>query len=385
MKTAMLLRNLIINDAIHREAYGADIRIRDGKIAQIGAGLMPGPGEEAADFSGLYAYPGFVEAHSHITLSNWGGPTGGQQDVNEKSSTMTPEVRAMDAFNPQDPAVGLAVKGGITTVCACPGSSNVIGGSCAAIKLHGNCVDDMVLKPVAAMKCAFGENVKSSYAGKNGGTRMAIAARLREELYKTREYMEKKEAAPEGKKPPFDMKLEAMIPVLRGEIPLKCHAHRADDILTAIRIAGEFGVRITIEHCTEGHLIVGELKRAGVPVACGPLMGGASKQELRNRTVETPGILAAAGVPVTIITDAPVNMQQYLPLCAALAVREGMDPFAALQAITINAAKHIGVGDRVGSLEVGKDADIVITDGNPLSCDKVIRRVYINGETVYKD
>jgi imidazolonepropionase-like amidohydrolase len=200
-------------------------------------------------------------------------------------------------------------------------------------------------------------------------------------LYEARDYMMRKEAAGDdfSKRPKFDMKMEALIPVLKGELPLKAHAHRSDDIMTALRIAREFDVRITIEHCTEGHLIVDALKVANVPVAVGPTLTNASKLELLNKSWTTPGILAAAGLQVSIITDAPVIPQQYLPLCAGLAVKAGMDPFQALQAITINPAKHIGVADRVGSLEAGKDADIVLSDGDPLVSDTVIRRVIADG------
>jgi len=234
------------------------------------------------------------------------------------------------------------------------------------------------------MKCAFGENPKRCYNTKGISARMTTAAKLREMLFKAREYMEKKDAAGDdkSKKPGFDMKLEALIPVLRGEMPLKAHAHRADDICTAIRIAKEFGVKMTIEHCTEGHLIVNELLRAGFPVAVGPTLTGASKLELMNKTFDTPGILAKAGLSVSIITDAPVIPEEYLPLCAGLAVNAGMDPFDALRAITINPARHIGIADRVGSLEIGKDADIVITDGDAMVSNTKVVAVILDGERV---
>jgi imidazolonepropionase-like amidohydrolase len=232
------------------------------------------------------------------------------------------------------------------------------------------------------MKCAFGENPKRCYRDKSDSARMTTAAKLREMLYDARDYMMRKEAAGDdlSKCPKYDMKMEALIPVLKREIPLKAHAHRSDDIMTAIRIAQEFNVRITIEHCTEGHLIVNELKKAGVPVAVGPTLTNASKLELLNKSWETPGILAAAGLQVSIITDAPVIPQQYLPLCAGLAVKAGMDPFQALQAITINPARHIGVEDRVGSLEAGKDADIVLVNGDPMVSDADIRYVIVDGK-----
>ena len=272
--------------------------------------------------------------------------------------------------------------GGVTTVAAGPGSANVLGGTFFATKLYGNTVEENMLRDAIGMKCAFGENPKRFYKDRSASARMTTAAKLREMLFDARDYMMRKEAAGDdiSKCPKFDMKLEALIPVLKREIPLKAHAHRSDDIMTAIRIAKEFNVRITIEHCTEGHLIVNELKEAGVPVAVGPTLTNASKIELLNKSWETPGKLAAAGLQVSIITDAPVIPQQYLPLCAGLAVKAGMDPVQALQAITINAARHIGVEDRVGSLEAGKDADIVLVNGDPMVSDADIRYVIVDGK-----
>ena len=377
----MLLKNLTIFDAVHEAPISGDIRVENGKLAAVGGHLRAKKGEETLDLTGLQAYPGFVDAHSHISIEGWGGVTGGQMDVNEKSDVVSPQVRGIDAFNPFDAAIPLARKAGVTTVCTGPGSAEVLGGTFVALKLYGTCVDDMAIKPEAAMKCAFGENVKKCFPAKTA-TRMGIAAKLRETLFLAKDYMEKKESAEPGKGPKFDMKLEAMIPVLKREMPLKAHAHRADDILTAIRIAKEFNLKLTLEHVTEGHLIVNELVRAGYPVAVGPLMSSATKQELANRTLATPKILSDAGLSVSLITDSPVNMEQYLPMIAGIAVQEGMDPFKALQAITINPAKHIGVEDRVGSLEVGKDADIVITTANPLTHERVIKKVIIDGQIV---
>ncbi len=376
----MLIKNGTVYDAVHREPYIADIRITDGKIAEIAADLIPSDGEEITEAAGLRVYPGLIDAHSHIGLDDYGiGQPG--QDYNEYNDPVTPQLRAVDSFYPQDLAIPHALAAGVVTVCAGPGSSNVIGGTFIAVKLFGNCVDDMLVKEAAAMKCAFGENPKRCYASKGISARMSVAAKLRETLFKAREYMEKLDAAADdpSKKPGFDMKYEAMLPVMRGEIPLKAHAHRADDICTAIRVAGEFGVKLTVEHCTEGHLIVDELVRAGVPVAVGPSLTSASKSELLYKTFETPGILAKAGLSVSIITDAPVIPQEYLPLCAGLAVKAGMDPFEALKAITVNPAKHIGIADRVGSLEAGKDADIVLADGDILLSGTNVTAVFVNG------
>ncbi|MBR6604225.1 MAG: amidohydrolase family protein, partial [Clostridia bacterium] len=244
--------------------------------------------------------------------------------------------------------------------------ANVVGGTFTSIKLTGKRVDNMIIKDPIAMKCAFGENPKGVY-GQNGKktpiTRMGTAALLRELLFKSRNYLEAKEA---GKEPNFDMKLEAMIPVMRGEIPLKAHAHRADDIFTSIRIAKEFGVKLTLDHCTDGSLIADELAKEGFPAFVGPSFGNKSKIELKNKSFSTPADLHRAGVPISIITDAPVIPLMYLPLCAGLAVKSGLDYEEAWRAITINPAKHTGIGDRVGSLEVSKDGDVVIWTADPL-------------------
>lgn len=379
----MLIRNALIHDCVNREPYAGDIRILNGKIAGIGK-LSPEANETILDAGGLNAYPGFVDAHSHIGLDGYGGPTGGTYDYNEMNDIVCPQLRGMDSYNPQDAAIPAALAAGVTTVCTGPGSANVLGGTALVIKLGGNSVEEAALIPEAAMKCAFGENPKRCYKDKCDSARMTTAAKLREALFNARDYMLRKEAAQGDitKEPKFDMKAEALIPVLKREIPLKAHAHRADDIMTALRIAKEFGVRITLEHCTEGHLIVKELQRANVSVAVGPTLTNASKLELLNKSWITPGVLSAAGLQVSIITDAPVIPQQYLPMCAGLAVKAGMDPFEALKAITINPAKHIGVSDRVGSIETGKDADIVFYSGDPLYTDSCAKAVILNGEIV---
>ena len=379
----MIIRNAVIHDAIHREPYQGDILMKDGKLVSVGAGAEDASGD-VIDATGLHAYPGFVDAHSHIGLDGYGGPTGTTYDYNEMNDICCPQLRGLDSYYAMDAAIPMALAGGVTTVATGPGSANVLGGTFLAVKLYGKTVDEAMIRPSVAMKCAFGENPKRCYKDKCDSARMTTAAKLREMLFDARDYMTRKEAAGDdvSKLPKFDMKMEALIPVLKREIPLKAHAHRSDDIMTAIRIAKEFDLRITIEHCTEGHLIVDELKAAGVPVAVGPTLTNASKLELLNKSWTTPGILAAAGIPVSIITDAPVIPQQYLPLCAGLAVKAGMDPFLALQAITINPARHIGVDDRVGSLEAGKDADVVLTDGDPLVSDTVVRYVIVDGKVL---
>lgn len=379
----MLIQHGTIYDGVTPTPYAADIRLENGKIKEISPDLTPHPGEEVFDAAGLRVYPGFVDAHSHLGLDNYGMGYEGQ-DYNEMGDIVAAHLRAIDSFNPLELGVRKALEGGVTTVGTGPGSANVLGGTFIAVKTCGICVDDMIVKDPVAMKCAFGENPKRCYRDKGDSARMTTAAKLREMLFAARDYMERKEAAGGdiAKSPKFDMKLEALIPVLKGEIPLKAHAHRADDICTAIRIAKEFGVKMTLEHCTEGHLIPEVVARSGFPAAVGPTLTNASKIELVNKSFETPGVLARAGVQVSIITDNPVIPQSYLPLCAGLAVKAGMDPFAALQAITINPAKHLGIADRVGSLEVGKDGDVVIVNGDPMVSDSTITAVLVNGERV---
>ena len=377
----MIIQNALIHDAIHPEPCRGDLLFREGKLISVGPAAQPAEGEEVLNAEGLHAYPGFVDAHSHIGLDGYGGPTGTTFDYNEMNDICCPQLRGLDSYYAQDAAIPMALAGGVTSVAAGPGSANVLGGTFLAVKLFGNTVEEAMISPAVAMKCAFGENPKRCYRDKSDSARMTTAAKLREMLFKAREYLAKKEYAGDdlSKLPAFDLKLESLIPVLKREIPLKAHAHRSDDIMTALRIAKEFDLKITIEHCTEGHLIVKELQQANVPVAVGPTLTNASKLELLNKSWTTPGILAKAGLQVSIITDAPVIPQQYLPLCAGLAVKAGMDPFQALQAITINPAKHIGIAHRVGSLEPGKDADIVLTDGDPLVSDTVVRAVFVDG------
>ena len=379
----ILIKNGMIHDAIHPQPYRGDILVEKGKIAQIGLDLEAPAGCEILEAEGRQIYPGFVDAHSHLGLDVSGAGAEGE-DYSEFTDIISPQLRAIDAIQPMDPAFREAAEAGVTAVCTGPGSCNVLGGQFAVIKTVGQRVDRMVVKANAAMKCAFGENPKRQYKNVNNASRMSTAAKLRDALFRAREYMEKKEAAGNdlNRRPPFDMKLEALIPVLRREIPLKAHAHQANDLFTALRIAREFGVDITLEHVTEGHLVAQELAAENVPLAVGPSLTHASKIELRNKTFATPGILAKAGCQVSIITDAPVIPQNYLPLCAALAVKHGMDPFAALQAITINPARHVGVADRLGSLEVGKDADIVIMDGPCFAVDTAVEAVLIDGQVI---
>ena len=378
----LLIKGGEIHDAILPEGKIADILVKDGKISRIAKNISA-KGTQVVDAKGLLVYPGFIDAHSHLGLDGYGIGYEGS-DYNEINDIISPQLRGVDGFKPMQPHLRAAALAGVTTVNTGPGSADVLGGTFLAVKTVGKRVDDMLVKMETSMKCAFGENPKRVYRDKSDSSRMTTASKLREALFKAREYESKKKAAEEdpGKAPAFDMKMEALLPVIRKQMPLKAHAHTAEDIFTALRIAREFDVDITLEHVTEGHLIAQELAREKVPLAIGPSLSSASKFELRNRTFETPGILDKAGCKVSIITDAPVIPQEYLTLCAALAVKSGMDPFHALQAITINAAVHSGISDRVGSLETGKDADIVLMDGDCFAVASKVVKVFILGQLV---
>ena len=362
----LLIKNGKIKTMVGEDIENGYVLIGDdGKIASVGASIEESADMTVIDAEGRLVTPGCVEAHCHIGVHNsamrWEGA-----DYNETSDPVTPQMRAIDGINPIDETFGLAIKHGVTSACTGPGSANVVGGTFAAIKLVGNRVDKMIIKDPVAMKCAFGENPKGAY-GQNGRkspvTRMATAALLRDLLSKSKRYLEAKE---EGKDPNFDMKLEAMIPVMKKEIPLKAHAHRADDIFTSIRIAKEFDVDLTLDHCTDGALIADELASEGYPAFVGPSFGSKTKIELAHKSFTTPGILHKAGVPISIITDAPVIPLEYLSMCAGFAFSAGLPYEEAWRAITINPAKQTGIGDRVGSLEVGKDGDVVIWAADPL-------------------
>ncbi len=381
----LLIKNGYIKTMAGPDLDGGSVLIGDdGKIIAVGMDLETPEGAEILDAEGKLVTPGCVDAHCHIGLDNEGMGWEGH-DYNEMVDPLTPQMRAIDSINPQDEAFGLAIQNGVTAACTGPGSANVVGGTFVAIKLYGKRVDKMVIKNPIAMKCAFGENPKRCY-GQGGRkapmTRMGTAALLREILFKTRRYLEDKEA---GKNPGFDMKLEAMIPVVKGELPLKSHAHRADDILTVIRIAKEFGIPVTLDHCTDGSVIADELAEEGYPAFVGPTLGNKSKIELRNKSFTTPRDLHAAGVPISIITDAPVIPLQYLPMCAGLAVDAGLPYEEAWKAITINPATQTGIGDRVGSLEAGKDGDVVIWTADPITTVGAAAEVtVVDGKVVYQ-
>ena len=371
----MLFRNATIY-TMEQDPFVGDFKIDKGVFTQIGKDLTADVGEDVQDLNGLYVFPGLVESHCHLGMEETAIRFEGN-DVNEITDPITPNMRGIDGCNPMDETVELALKGGVTTVAAGPGSANVLGGTFFAYKTVGNCIDEMSIQNPLAMKAAFGENPKRCYKDKKIDTRMQISALLRETLEKTKEYMKKKE---DGKDVAYDQKLEAMIPVVKREIPLKCHAHRADDILTAIRIAKEENIKITLDHVTDARCIIPQIKESGFSCICGPALTHKSKFELANMSFETPNELYKAGILFSIITDSPVVPQQYLSLSAALAAKAGLPEYEAIKAITINPAKILGLDNRVGSIKEGKDADFVICTKNILDTTNEIKAVYVDGK-----
>lgn len=363
------------------------ILVEEGKIKEIGKSLITPLDAEIIDAEGKLVFPGFIDAHCHLGM--WEDSLGFEgEDGNESTNPVTPELRALDAINPMDINFEEALEGGVTTVCTGPGSANVISGQFVTIKTHGNRVDDMIIMEPAAMKSSFGENPKRTYHEReeSPSTRMAIASIFRETFLRAKDYMEKLEESIEDpdKKPEFDMQMEALQPVISGELTIKAHAHRADDIFTAIRLAKEFNLKMTLEHCTEGHLIADAIAAENMAAIVGPNFTTRSKIELKNLSYESPGILQKAGVKVAIMTDHPVIPIQHLPFCAALAVKAGMDEMEALKAITINPAEILEIADKVGSIEINKDADIVIMDGHPFELNSEVLYTLVDGKIVYK-
>lgn len=343
--------------------------------------------EEIIDAKNLWVMPGLIEPHCHIGLIEEKKGAEGD-DCNEAFESITPYLRALDGINPLDPAFHTAIKAGITSVMVGPGSSNIVGGQFLFMKTHGRVMEDMIVLEPAAIKVSFGENVKNNYAGLNimPTTRMSIAALLREELYKAVKYREKSiEAKKNNEEFEKDFRLEPYIPLLEKKIPLKAHVHRADDIMTAIRIAKEFDLLMTLDHCTEGHLISNDILKSGFPAIIGPDLVSRNKIELQNADFKTVSDLNQLGILVSITTDHPVSLIQYLPICAGLAAKKGLGVEEGLKAITINAARICGVSDRVGSIEVGKDADFAIFSGNPMEIFTETVYTIINGKIVYNN
>ena len=377
----MLIKNGNVFLLEERGFVKRDILIEDKKIKEIACEIE---GQYDYDASGMYIMPGLIEAHSHIGL--WEEGIGSEGDDGcESYNPVTPGVRAIDSINPFDEAFNEALHGGVTVACSGPGSANVIGGQFSLIKLHGNIIDKMIINPYIAQKCAFGENPKSEF-GKKGNapmTRMGIAYLLRKSLIDAQNYKANKELA-ENKNEHFNIDLdkEALLKVLSKEVPLKAHVHRADDICTAIRIAKEFDIDMTLDHCTEGHLIVDYIKESNFPAIVGPSFGSRSKIEINKKSFKTVKILVEKGILTAITTDHNVLPQQSLNMCAAMAVRDGLDEFEALKAITINPAIILKIDNIKGKLEEGMDADVVVWDNHPLDIRAKVNKVIIEGEEI---
>lgn len=377
----LLIQNGLLYTMEEERPFYGDILIKDGKIEQIADKITASTNMEVIDAKGLNVFPGFIDAHSHIGISEEKVSVLGDS-CNEGTNPVTPTMRAIDAINPMDSAFHNALAVGITGVMAGPGSANTIGGQFAFIKTYGRCMDDMIVLAPAAIKIAFGENPITNY-GTNGqmpATRMAIASLIREELHKAKQYFEN----PDKSLQDTEFTMECYRELFEGKIPLKAHAHRVDDIFTAIRIAKEFGLKLTLDHCTEGHLVSEKIAESGFPAIVGPSLSSRSKYEVRELDFKTPGVLRKAGVMVAITCDHPVTRIQYLPLCAGIAAKEGLGEMGALRAITIDAAKISGVEKRLGSLKEGKDADIVIYEGSPLEIKGTALFTIVDGKIVWK-
>ncbi len=376
----LLIANGLLHTMESDTPLRADILVNKGKIIKIKENIVPPERTEVFDAENLNVYPGFIDAHSHIGIAE--DKISSQNDTsNENTNPITPCIRGIDSINPMDSAFHNAVAAGITGVMAGPGSSNAVGGQFAFIKTYGRCVDDMVVLAPAAIKIAFGENPMNCY-GLNGNmpsSRMGIASLIREELFRARQYFSQDQSGNP------DFSLECYKELFEKKIPLKAHAHRTDDILTAIRLAKEFDLELTLDHCTEGHLIAEEIAKSGFSAIVGPSLASRNKEEVSQSDFKTAGVLHNAGVTVAITTDHPVSRIQYLPLCAGIAAKEGLGESAALRAITIDAARICRVDDRLGSLKEGKDADIVIFEGNPLEINSCVKATIINGEIVWRN
>ena len=375
----LLVKNGNLYTMESEEPINADMFVSNGKIAEIGKNIKVTDDVKIIDATGMNVFPGFIDAHSHLGICE--EKASAQVDEsNENTNPVMPAVRGIDGVNPMDSAFHNALASGVTGVMVGPGSANPIGGQFAFIKTYGRCIDDMVVLAPAAIKIAFGENPMTNY-GLNGNTpscRMGTAALIREELFRAQQYFEN------GNNQEKDFLLESYRDLFAGKIPLKAHVHRADDILTAIRIAKEFDVQLTLDHCTEGHLIAEKIAESGFPAIVGPSLASRNKKEVSQSDFKTAGILKKTGVRVAITTDHPVSRIQYLPLCAALAAKEGLGEFDALKAITIDAAKICRVDHRLGSLKVGKDADFVIFEGSPFDIFSRVHVTVIDGKIVWQ-
>lgn len=380
------LINARINTVVNGIIENGTILIEDGVIKAIDKDVEIPADASIIDCINTWVTPGLIDAHTHLGVLEetigWAG-----DDVNEMTNPSTPHVRALDGINPQEIGFIDAYTGGVTTVQIMPGSGNVIGGEMSIVKTYGRVVEEIVVKELSGLKIALGENPKRVYGDKKQlpSTRMGTAAVLRESFTKAKNYLNKLEEgkSDSAKIPEIDLEMETLVKALRREIPVRAHAHRADDIMTAIRIAEEFNLDLTLEHCTEGHKIADIIAAKGYRAAVGPTLSNRSKIELGDKGWHTLVELEKANVPVSIITDHPIIPTEYLIVTAAIAVREGLTEQAAWEAITINPAKHLGIDHKVGSLEVGKDADIVVWSGDPFEYKTKVEMTIINGKIVY--
>jgi len=358
------------------------LAVEEGKIIFVGEKFDPPSDSEIIDLKGKIVSPGFIDAHTHVGIGEYALGWEGQ-DYNEYSDPVTPHLRAIDGINPRDKSFENARKNGVTTVMIAPGSFNVLGGETAVLKTRGRTVDEMVISTSSGIKSAFGENPKRVYGQKPAPTtpvtRMGTAALLRQALSEGLKYAKEYEESGEL---PHDLKKKSLLQIVKGERKLRVHAHRADDIMTSIRIAKEFGIKVVIEHCTEGHLIAKEIKESGFPIAVGPALAVPTKIELKNLSWETPAALQKEGVLIALISDHPVTPVEHLRLAAAMAVKVGLPKDEAMKAITINAASILDQNHRLGSLEEGKDADFLIWDGDPFKLESELEGVFIEGVRV---
>ncbi|MGC8544890.1 amidohydrolase [Athalassotoga sp.] len=373
---------------ITSEPFKGDVLIENGKIKSTGKTEKRGNDVEVIDLDGKYLLPGFIDAHSHIGLWEEGVNEPVSSDGNEWTDPVTADVKAIDGFNPEDTAIERALSGGITTVMIVPGSANPVGGQGAIIKFKSKIVDEMIIREPAGLKMAFGENPKRVYGDqkKTPSTRLGVAAIIRTYFTRVQDYMKKKEnAQKEGKTfVERDLKLEAGERVLRGQMPARIHAHRYDDILTASRIAEEFGFKFVIEHGTEGYKIVDTLKAKKISVVVGPLLTFRTKRELKDMTMESIKILNSNGILTALMCDHPVIPLEYASVQAAAAMRQGAKAEDLLKMLTINPATILGIENRVGSIEKGKDADVVVWSGHPFDMKSRVEKVYIEGKKVFE-
>lgn len=364
---------------------GGDLLVDGGKIVAVGTDL-PAAGATVMNAKGLYALPGIVDAHCHVGLAEDSIGKAGE-DINEMTDPVTPGMRGLDGINPEDRCFADALASGVTLVATGPGSANVVGGQFVAMRTFGKALRDMVVKEPLALKTAFGENPKRVYGGQKQApyTRMATAAILRQALVDAQSYQRKMALEDPDKRPDRNLGKDILVQALTGALRVKAHAHRADDIMTALRIREEFGLDMSIEHCTEGWRILDALAAANVPVILGPLLSDRSKEELRNLTFEAPALFHRAGVRFAMMTDHPVIPLEYLSVCAALSVRAGLPEREALRSVTLNGAWAIGLDDRFGSLTPGKEADFALYEGHPLDARVRVRKVFVRGELAYEN